>query len=143
MIIIIETSRTNCFVSPNICKDLVVAGLTTETAYQWKIYYDVAKLSTFVFDLDNYCQAGSKATDFIYPPHEVLPAYSIKDVEKLLPIGYLLTITEKGYEASLSSLYPAESCKSDRMPDAFALLLLQSIRNRYVDLKKINLILPR
>lgn len=143
MMIIIETSRTSCFVAPNICKHLTDAGLGTETAYQWKIYNDVAKLSTHVFDLDNYYEEGFKATDFIYPPQVVLPAYSIKDVEKLLPIGYLLTITEKGYEASLNSLYPGESCKAQRLPDVFAMLLLQSIRNRYVDIEKINLILSK
>lgn len=141
--IMIETSRTSCFVSPKICNDLVVAGLCAETAYKWKVYNDIAKLSTHVFDLDNYYEEGFQAQDFINPPRIVLPAYSIKDVEKLLPIGYLLTISDNGYEASLSSLYPGESCKAERMPDVFAKLLLQTIRYNYVSLKEINLILSK
>lgn len=141
--IILETSRTNCFVSPKLCSELMIAGLTKDMPYVWKIYKDLAKIHTYTFDYDDYYKSGDAHNDFITPPTEIWPAYSIEDVERILPIGYFMTCNEKGYEISLSSIYQMESCKAERMPDAFALMLLLAIRKRVIDLRKCNLILNK
>jgi len=144
MTIILDTSRTNCFVSPSLCKHLEDAGLSTHVQFHWKVYHGIAKLVTNAFDTDNYYAEGERLADYASPPNFVLPAYSIKDVERLLPVGYLLTCNETGkYEASLSDLYLCNSSVADRMPDAFALLLLEGLRKKVIDLKKLNAILEK
>lgn len=141
--LVIETSRTSCFVSPDLCKHLTDAGLTSESTYHWRIYNGIAKIWTYAFDPDDYYRDGHKLQNYASSSCIVLPAFSIKDVERVLPSGFLLTLTENGYEASLNDIYAGDSCTADRMPDVFAKLLLQSIQKRYVDLKKVNLILSK
>lgn len=126
----------NCFVTPILCKDLLLAGLTKQTIYQWKIRDKVASLHTSAFDMDGYykdaLQVLDKYTDLI------LPAYSLKDVEGPLN-DYLLTCSASGeYEVSLSTYYNLQSYKAPRLPDAFALLLYEAIRKGIISAEKIN-----
>lgn len=130
------------FVAPYLCKHLVDAGLCLHVPYHWKINDGLAVIATNAFDPDEYYSAAEDILNLIYPPEAILPAYSIKNIEKILPAGYLLSLTEQMiYEVSLSSLYSLPHCVAGRMPDAFAMMLLQCIKSRVVDLHKINLIM--
>ncbi len=135
----VENALHAGFVSPNLCKDLLTAGVTYNAQYRWKIYNNrEASLTTNIFDLDDYYVAGERQIDMMYPPISVLPAFTIKDIERCLP-PYFLSRTDKNiYQVSLDHLYNTDTVGSQRLPDAFALILLESIRKRIVDLKVIN-----
>ncbi len=136
-----DTPITKCFVAPIYCQQLVQSGLYETTLYQWKIYGGYAQLVTKLFDNDHYYTDGQKKLDEINPPDLTLPAYTIKDVEDILPKDYLIMFTSASeYIIAPSSLYPVEGCTAARMPDAFAMLLLEYIRKRCVDITTLKLI---
>lgn len=137
-----ESPLTENFVAPYICKHLIEAGLSPNVPFQWKIGNGLAELFTYAFDPDGFYKDGDQVINLLNPAQAILPAYNIKNIEKILPSGYLLTHNEIGlYEVSLMNIYHGEGCAADRMPDAFAKLLLHAIFKRLVDLKKINTIL--
>lgn len=137
-----ETQLTENFVAPYLCRHLMQAGLASDVAYCWHVSNGLATLITFAFDPDGYYKDGTSHQHFINPPQAILPAYSIKNIEKLLPAGYLLTLNENGiYQVSLINIYQGDGETDERLPDAYAKLLLQSIKRRIVNILKINRIL--
>lgn len=139
-----ETVKTECFVAPELCSHLMMAGLYPDTAFKWRIYRDEVKLTTFIYDEDDYYADSVKNLDYMRPPELTIPGYSLTDVEKILPKGYFLTLNDdSNYEISLSKDYNLESCKADRLPDVYAKMLLQCLRKRVMDIRKINSFLAK
>lgn len=135
----IETEKTECFVAPDICSHLVLCGLYPTISATWRVYANDVKIMTSLFDEDHYYRDGIKHQDFIDPPQLTIPAYNIKNIERVLPAGYLLTCNDDGtYEISLSNIYGLESCIAGRLPDAFGKMLLLAIRKHVLDLRDIN-----
>ena len=120
------------FVAPNYCQDLLHAGFATQPLFTWKIENHVTKLQTFIFDDDDYYKLAEAATDFVSPGSKViLPAYTLMDVAA--PFNdYFISVSAAGFEIGLHKIYNLEICKAARMPDAFALLLLQAIKKRLI-----------
>lgn len=125
------------FVSPILCNDLLNLGLTPHTVYKWKTYGDLSLLFTNYWDFDNYYSDALKLQDEANPPLEVLPAYSIKDVEKGLP-DYLLRKDGDEYEVALEKIYQSGFHKAKRLPDALALMLKEVISKGRVSLHTVN-----
>ena len=128
-----------CHVTPMLCKELRDLGLTEMTTHQWKVYKHDTILDTTAFDMDDYYLSARKHVDFINPPVHVLPAYTIKDVEKVLP-SWILTCDDLGnYEMSIHNIYkgvPPQTAK--RLPDVYAMMLKEGIVRRVVSVEKIN-----
>lgn len=124
------------FVSPRLCHDLTTFGLSPHTHYRWSINGEEIKLETCLFDHDGYYQKSRDLLDEMNKPF-IIPAYSIKDVEKALPY-FLLTKNERGYEISLEKIFEVESKIALRLPDAMGALLLEAIRKNVVSLERIN-----
>jgi len=133
----IETQITDCYVSPNLCQQLVIAGFDIETAYSWKIFPTVCYIDvTQRFDPDDYYTALQEV-EKLNPADCILPAFSIKDCEKFLP-ELLLTTRQKEYTASLTNLYSeVEEAVANRLPDVFAQLLLNALKKRAISIEKI------
>jgi hypothetical protein len=117
------------FVKPILCHELQAAGVQVKTIYQWVITNGLASLHTQIFDIDDYYQEGYKHIMAVNPPSHILPAFQIKDVEKLLP-PYLLSRDERGYELSLEKMYQMPSMNCDRMPDVFARMVLECLKQK-------------
>lgn len=143
MLTLQDNAITQNFVSPSICKDLSDLGLFQDTPYRWIIRDDgFTKLDTYSFDRDGYYMEGDIMVERFNPTRYKIPAYTIKDVESLLPTDYLITCNAfKEYEVSLSQLYHIDSAKSHRLPDALALLVKSSIRNGIILVRVANTIL--
>lgn len=141
--VLLETALTENFVCPNLCEALVVAGLTEKVLYQWRVKMDYIELCTKEFDPDNYYADSAPLLNIVTPPLRRLPAYSIKDVEKVLPADYCIEFRNGEYQASLGKIFETEHAHADRLPDAIAKLLLNALQKRIVDLKKVNAILSK
>lgn len=134
-----ETEKTILLVAPELCNHLLIAGFPQNTSFSWRIYHDEIKVHAGAFDDDNYYSDGLRHQEFINPPELVVPAYTIKDVERCLPAGYFFTYTESGdYEISLSNAYSIDTCQARRLPDTFAKMVLLALRKRVIDINKLK-----
>ncbi|HVZ95418.1 MAG TPA: hypothetical protein VG847_00980 [Chitinophagaceae bacterium] len=135
-----ETTATSCFVSPLYCAELHGLGLSDKVLFFWEVYGNYAELKTHNWDVDSYYIDGEKAKHAISLPDRIIPAYNIKDIEKLIPPDWVLVFSPFGeYQIMPSNLYERiEGCASIRLPDVFALHLIECIRKHAVDLKIIN-----
>lgn len=134
-----ETELTRCFVAPELCSHLLILGLYAKTAYTWRVYQKEVKLHTYVFDEDDYYKDGFEHESFIQPPELEFPAFSLKDLEIHLPLGWFSSLNDFGiYEIALSNKYEVEMCSASRLPDAYARMLLLCLRKKVLDIKEIN-----
>ncbi len=130
-----------CFVSPKICQDLVNAGLmVNEISFHWRLNRCHAELFTLEFDEDNYYRQAFKNLEH-FSRIELIPAFQIKDMEKLLP-DHILSKNNIEYELNCSSLFEFEVQKNTRMPDVYAMMVLKGIEQHKIDpglaIKKIS-----
>jgi hypothetical protein len=125
------------YVSPRICSDLKYAGFTACAVFQWKVYEQDLILDTKIFDVDDYYKEGNDLIDKVQPLLEVLPAWTIKEIERLLP-DFCICRVNKNYEMSIDGHYGVEAIQSDRLPDLFGLMMLACLRKRVIKLNKIK-----
>jgi hypothetical protein len=77
-------------------------------------------------------------------PLVVIPAYTIKDIEKILPRGYLLQLNENcQYKLMLGNQYSIQPVTGNRMPDTYTAMALAIIKHRLVNLEKANLLIEK
>ena len=127
-----------CFVTDSLCKDLHEAGLTPHTCYHYKVEGNRTTLCTYIFDHDDYYANGDKLLDQWGGNHHIVPAYQLKDIEKILPGHYLLQRNEKGYELMLEDIYGLPAQTATRMPDVFALMIREGLKKRVIKLEHAN-----
>ena len=135
----IDNQITNCYVDAYLCVKLHDAGMTAPTTHFWKTIDQKFYLETFVFDDDDYYKNLLELNSV--NPQFAIPAFSLTDCEKVLPPYMLTREDEDGYKLGLSTLYTAEICKAERMPDVFAKMVLQGIKKSFLSVDKINKIL--
>ena len=136
---LLENQLYSCFVSPNLCKELADAGYSASTTHRWKIYPSGVRLVTDAFDFDDYYSTGHRLSDSIYPPDYIVPAFTLKDCEKHLP-PFQLTENEFGnYQVGTEKYFEEVGCVTEaRLPDAFGRYLLKVIKEKLIDLNKLN-----
>lgn len=127
----------NLFVLPSICRQLEEAGVTHQLITWWKSNDITTSLETFFWDQDNYYMNDDKAIDLASNATKT-PAYSIMDIEQLMPKDYSISKTQTHYELMVSNVWPVEMVVAERMADCFALMLLQLIIKRLVSVEEIN-----
>lgn len=125
------------YVSPRLCKDLAIAGFKCPHKFFWKVYDMDIILDTYIFDIDEYYKDGNEVIDKIAPLKERLPAFTIKDIEQHLP-DYCICKLNNKYEICIDGHYRVESAFADRLPDAFASIMLACLKKRVIDLKTIR-----
>jgi hypothetical protein len=150
------------FVSPQLCKELMHLGLTPDVPYHYRIFGSISELNTFAFDKDDYYQLSQGDIDFINNAKlnpfkttegfvkiadtqpvrfEKVPAYQVKDMEKLLPGNWLLQKNEKGYELLLERIYGIQEQVAFRLPDVFAQAVVFGLKKRIMKLQNVNLMI--
>lgn len=129
-----------CFVQPDLCRQLNVLGLTDRVPYQWKICNGDIALYTNHFDLDSYYADSVRNCDFVNNPL-IIPAYSLKDVEKCIPGAYSLQLNRGTYYLYTTNFL--QRFTADRMPDVFAKYLQHMILEGRTTLRDINMIIAK
>lgn len=134
-----DNSPYNSFVNPHLCDVLRIAGITKNTVYLWKVLNNVAELFTFYFDTDDYY--GSASAEIIKLTNPIIiPAYTLKDLEVVMPGGYsLMKDAFDTYELSLEKLWDCVPVTGKRLPDVFAEMLLQLISKRIIQPNSVNM----
>ena len=125
------------FVSPALCQQLYNAGVSPHTGYHYRQVDGATELRTYAFDKDDYYAAGDKHLDLIMRA-TIIPAYSLADIAMMIPGNYYLHYNECGYQLMLEKLYSIPEQTADRMPDAFALTLLDGLKRRVLKVQAIN-----
>ena len=126
------------FVSPNICREIMIAGLLPKVNYYWRgDTKDDLELISFIFDIDDYYKDAYRAIDSVSPPAFIIGAFTIKDLEQHMP-PYCICKDDQGiYELMMDDKYEVPSAKSRRLPDAFGLMMVSLLRKRVIDVKKL------
>jgi hypothetical protein len=131
-----------CFVQPELCQQLNVLGLTDKVPYLWKVFATDTVLYTKEFDVDDYYTSSVKHVECICPPQKVIPAYTIKDIEKCLPSdGYSLQRNRGTYYLYTTNYF--QRFRAERMPDAYAACLQQYILDGRIRLRDINMLIAK
>lgn len=124
----LESPLYSGFVRPDLCQQLQSFGVTPNTPYHYRITAGSAELNTFAFDPDDvYAQAFANLR--YTHPVGIIPAYSLKEIERALP-DYLLSKVNGSYELTVELEYRLEAVTEKRLPDAFAHMLILGIRAR-------------
>lgn len=137
---------TQNFVSPELCKELFDAGLFFGVKFFWLVKENSLELCTKEFDPDEYYEGANLMIDVANPTKSVLPAYSIKDIEKLLP-DYDLRQRGGSYFLQTSTPHIRHNgtveinVEDERLPDALAKFLHDCVTNDIVSLDKANYVL--
>lgn len=134
---IVDNKVLQNYVSPALCKELVLAGFKCAHKFFWKVYDMDIILDTYIFDIDEYYKDGNELVDKIAPLKARLPAFTIKDIERHLP-DYCVCKLNNKYEMCIDKNYEVNNVFSDRLPDAFALIMLACIKKRVIDLKEVK-----
>lgn len=128
------------FVKPALCKELLKADFLKKPNFYWRGYDNgFLSLVCFHFDTDDYYRSGMQTCDGISRPDYVMGAYTIKDIEQHLP-DFCVCRCNNMYEISIDANYRIESCQADRLPDAFAKMMLACIKAKVINLQKIKMI---
>ncbi len=129
------------FVLPSISKQLQMAGLTTKIILFWDLFKhgntDAYKLGTFFWDADAYYKSADTIINAVCKV-ERIPAYSLHDIDFLLPPDYLLERNANGYTISLNGIWHLRNVSNKRLADCYGLMLLQMIANRCVSVSEMN-----
>ena len=128
------------FVNPDNCRLLVRAGLNTDTPFVWKMLpNNNVQLFTLAFDDDNYYSIGQRYLQEFKP--QTLPAFQLKDMEKLLP-DYYMEKQGQLYRLLCTTWFENKQIQDERLPDAFARMiytgLLEKKIHPYMAIELIN-----
>lgn len=127
------------FVNPALCKQLYDHGLYFAVKFFWVVRGATLQVISQAFDPDDYYSDAMMMMDAASPVESILPAYTVKDLEKLLP-SYALAQCNGSYALKLHRI-PQLTANSLRMPDVFAHMLLLCIRHDVINLEHANMVL--
>lgn len=134
---IAETIFSDEFVSPELSATLYHMGITNKVPYSFKIGKDFCIPFTYEFDTENiYRQMDANV--FITGGVATIPAYRIKDLERVFE-SY--SFNKKGtdhYQVSTTIRFKNYSASSERMPDVFACLIIQILQGKITTVKEVN-----
>lgn len=126
------------FVSPNICREIMIAGLLPKVNYYWRgDTKEELELISFIFDIDDYYKDAYRAIDSVSKPAYIIAAFTIKDLEQHMPEYCSCKDALGNYELMIDEKYQVESSKSTRLPDAFGLMMVSLLKKRVIDVRKL------
>jgi hypothetical protein len=111
-----DSTLYQCFVDPEICRQLMDAGLGVNMPFCWIVKNGKAHLFSLAFDEDNYYSQAFANVGHVNP-FVIIPASKI-NIE---------------YELNCSSLFEFDVEKASRMPDVYAKMVLKGIVQGKID----------
>ena len=133
------------FVDPQHCVELWQAGMMVQTSFMWRrnANENSVNLFTSLFDPDNYYEQAAANLQFVNETTmETFAAFQLGDMETILP-DYTVCRTGKEYALCMGVEWRTECVTADRLPDAFALMVIQLHNERKIDLKKATLLITK
>ena len=121
------------FISPVYCVYLQEQGLDIATPFIWRIINNQAFLHTHIFDVDNTNMQSIANVDYISPV-STLSAFTMADMELMIP-DYFISRHGNSFTLSCDKMWGLEDVTDVRLPDAFALMLLQCFRKKITNVE--------
>jgi hypothetical protein len=125
------------FISPELCKRLVIAGVNARSEYRWKARNYLCDLECFAFDVDGYYKQATANVDTVVPPNDIIPAFQAVGLSKLLP-DFFISRSQGSFTISIENIYKVDTVTDNRLPDAIAKMVLECIRARVITPEKAN-----
>lgn len=125
------------FVDPEFCVLLWNAGMQCQTSFMWQgdQHSKTVSLFTSLFDPDNYYEQAAANIHFVTGTLHNFAAFQLGDMERVLP-DYTICRTGTEYMLCMGTEWKTDCVKAERLPDAFALMVLQLHKERKLDLHK-------
>jgi hypothetical protein len=127
------------FVSPAYCQMLIDRKMAGCSQYNWFVNLKTMQAHLRCYPL---CHGNSMQEDmnmlYIDATKVILPAYSIKELEQMLP-EYTLLKRTGGYKIQLR--WPLLCAEGQRLPDVIAAILIKLIDGGYSQVPNLNYIL--
>ena len=125
-----ERFITQDFASPAYCKALQNAGIYHHCNFTWKKFDDQNfELWSESFDPDDYYKDGNRLLSLCAEPITV-PAFSLKDLERCVPGDYVIYRSSNTYVLSCEIMYEIPKMRSDRLPDVFAMAVIELVNRK-------------
>jgi hypothetical protein len=137
----LNTAMYSSFVSPENCKLLAQAGVKMfHPLYEWVAIADVAHIRCFLYDPDGYYHKAYPIIDETNKQLKVT-AYTVGMLEQMLP-PYMICKTGIGiYEIMCEEFYEVKQVRSERLPDAMALMVLALLKKEAISANDVNKLL--
>lgn len=120
------------FLSPSLCSSLVLLGITEAVPYHFKMGADFCLPFTYVYDTDNI-YAQMDANVFCTDAVKRIPAYRIKDLERVFD-GYTIVKKDRNhYQMAMMHINKTYSVSDERMPDCFGKMILELLQRKIIE----------
>jgi hypothetical protein len=132
-----NTPQYRSFVDPAFCLELFKHGLRIETTFLW-VYNDPTSVQLFCKLLDPdgyYCQAYSNIAFVQDAQLNPYPAFQVGDLEILLGNFTVDKLLDK-YHVMVEQIWSTQVQTHERMPDAIAMMILELLKAKKINLKK-------
>lgn len=115
--------------NPNLCLELIIHGITADTAFKWRVINNSFEIDTDYFDKDDYYNCVKRGFEEHMPPR--IPAFSVDDMELLLPSYYMEK--ENGQYQLVCSWFDKIKFGNKRLPDLFGEVILRALKEKKID----------
>ncbi len=123
------------FCVPEVCRQLMNSGITTQTLYEWQLKRGLSYLNSNAFDYDDYYVSARNILNKLDPPTYIFPAYSAADLLSVMPDVCIVkneNIFTVGIPANKTLTAIPLTEEAPRLPDALGLLLLKCISEHLI-----------
>lgn len=134
MINMLSSPLYSPFVEPTLCQRLHNYGLKASNYFNWVMDMDrmEATLISLAFDPDGYYAQASANVLFVNGEGNVIPAFTIEDMQSILPNWFMTRCNGDVFELECA-FFPETQIQAPRIADAFALMVLKAFEEGKMD----------
>lgn len=124
------------FIDPNLCVKLLQAGLTAKASFLW-VYAGTGKVQLYCNSLDPEGIYSQAISNIAFVDDETANPYAAFQIGDMLPVMPDFTMEKLGdkYCIMVDAIWQRELVCADRLPDAFAKMVLELIKAKCIDIK--------
>lgn len=133
-----DNSPYNMFALPSTCNHLQQHGLDSNVLFFYAVTDKYSSLICNFWDADNY-YSDAQLGIIKGANAKIVPAYSVLELQSLLECPWIIEkMVDGNYQVCIDSTWNMNAVIASRLPDACALMLLQCIQKKVVDINVLN-----
>ena len=124
------------FIDPNLCVQLLRAGLLAKSSFLW-VYAGKGKVQLYCNSLDPDGVYSQAISNIAFVDDETANPYAAFQIGDMLPVMPDFAMDKFGdkYCIMVDTLWKIEPVCAERLPDAFAKMVLELIHAKRIDIK--------